>query len=458
VSRLHTRIYVHSLGVLLVVAVATSALFVLGARGAFQREIAERMVRHVAALAGERFDDADALARRVRQLHADLGVDVTVRDLGGRLVAVAGSPLPALAPADAERVRAGQVVTRAGPAWSAASLVRDPVSGAPIGTVEAAVPRRFGLGRLLGPAAAVLAVLLVVAVATRPLARRLSRPVEELTAAARRLGQGDLRARVPSRARRRGHGRGIDELEALTGAFNEMADRVERIVRGQRELLANVSHELRSPLARIRVALELVSRTGDDGTRLAAVERDLADLDRLIADVLATARLDETGLPSHLGVVDVRALLTDLAARARHDPVVGGREVLVEEGPALSIVADEALLRRALWNLVENAATHGAPPIALSAVGDGDVVRLGVTDQGPGIPAAERARVLEPFVRLDRARTPTTGMTAGTGLGLTLARRVAEVHGGSIAVGAASTAGGRERGCRITLAIPIHGA
>jgi signal transduction histidine kinase len=239
-----------------------------------------------------------------------------------------------------------------------------------------------------------------------------------------------------------------DEIAELTRAFNEMAERVERLVRGEKELLANVSHELRSPLTRLRLALALLPRDGATEARLAEAERDLAELERLIDDVLATARLDATGLPTRLAEVDVRALLAGLAARAQDDPVVAGRPVRVADGPPLVLVADETLLRRALWNLVENAAKYGAPPITLAAAREGDRVVLSVSDEGAGVPAEARARVLDPFQRLDAARTP--GGPGGVGLGLTFARRVAEVHGGTIAVGPAAG----ERGCRVTIALP----
>jgi signal transduction histidine kinase len=124
------------------------------------------------------------------------------------------------------------------------------------------------------------------------------------------------------------------------------------------------------------------------------------------------------------------------------------------------VMADETLLRRALWNLVENAAKYGAPPVTLAAARQGDQARLSVCDEGPGIASADRERVLAPFVRLDTARTPSASgeRSRGVGLGLTLARRVAEVHGGAIAIEAATILNGRERGCCVMITIPIGGA
>jgi signal transduction histidine kinase len=225
-----------------------------------------------------------------------------------------------------------------------------------------------------------------------------------------------------------------DELEQLTRAFNEMAERIETLVRGQKELLANVSHELRSPLARIRVALELLPRDAKNEARLRDVEADLIELDRLIEDVLTSARLEASGLPSHLGAVDVGELFAQLVARAEHDPITTGKTVRAIGGTGIVVTADGALLKRALWNLVENAAKYGAPPIELGATRDDKMIALSVKDAGAGIPPAERERIFEPFYRGDKARTPGTGF----GLGLTLARRVAEAHGGHITVDGAT--------------------
>src|SRR5262249_39112519 len=152
-------------------------------------------------------------------------------------------------------------------------------------------------------------LVLIAAVASGPLARRISLPIERLTDAVRRFGGGDLSARVgwhKLQARGSGdhrpprgfphhhhhHRRMPDEIEQLTPQFDEIAERLERLVRGQKELLPNVSHELRSPLARMRVALELLPRDPAAQARVRDIELDLEELDRLIEDVLTTSRLE----------------------------------------------------------------------------------------------------------------------------------------------------------------------
>jgi signal transduction histidine kinase len=413
VGRLYSRIYLHFLGVLLVVGLAASVVFAVGQRGAFQRQVVERLARHVGSLVAEHLGDGASLTRRLGQLHADLEVDVTVRDLEGGVVATVGSPLRELSEPEKAELRAGAVITRAGPAWFVAAAARDPGPGRSR-LLELSAPRRMGMPGVWRPGLGVALVLLIVALAAAPLARRISQPVERLTEAARRLGGGDLGYRVALDDRRGAGGgwrrytrrRRADELTDLARAFNDMAERVQRLVLSQQELLANVSHELRSPLARIRVALALLPRDGDNEARLRDVETDLGDLNRLIEDVLTTARLDATGLPPHPAPIDVAELLAELAEQAARDPLTTGKAVGVAPGPVPDLTADRALVKRALWNLVENAAKYGAPPITLAATRDGPDVRLAVTDQGEGIAPAERERVLAPFYRLDRARTP----------------------------------------------------
>jgi signal transduction histidine kinase len=447
--RLFARIYFHFLGVLLVVAVAASLVFAFTARSAFVQDSAWRTSRHAGRLVGEVFHNPSELARHVKQLHDELDMDLVVRDLDGRVLASAGAEPPDFTAEEVAQARTGRRIVHPSPAWSTVGPVREPGTGAVIGTITSAVQPRPRWAALARPALILSLVLTVIGIASALLARRISRPIERLTQAVRRLGAGDLAARVPV-----GERGGADELAELTRAFNDMAERIERLVAGQKELMANVSHELRSPLTRIRVALELLPHEGGTDARIKDVEADLDELERLIEDVLTATRLEATGIPPRLGRTDAREVIMEVAERAGGDPRLAAGGVLVAGGPAIELTADHALLRRALWNLVDNAAKYGAPPITLRAERRGDHVALSVTDQGDGIAPAERERVLTPFYRLDKARTPGEA-ASGFGLGLTLASRVAQVHHGAITIGPAETIGGTERGCRVTLTLPI---
>jgi signal transduction histidine kinase len=309
--------------------------------------------------------------------------------------------------------------------------------------VLTAAPRDGALAR---SAAVVVAVLLTLAVASFPLARSIASPLERLTESARRLGAGDLGARAGVRAR--------GEVGELAAAFDEMAGRLELLVRGERELLANVSHELRTPLARIRVALALAEEGDLPRARqaLGEISADLAELERLVEDVLAAARLDLGGggaVPARQAPVEVGALLEEAAARfrARHP----GRAITVEGVAAPEALhGDEALLRRLLANLLDNAAKYSeAPaPVILAARQEGGSVVLEVRDRGIGVEQADLPRLFTPFFRTDRSRARGTG---GVGLGLALVRRIAEAHGGTAE---AESAPGAGTAVRVRLPLP----
>jgi signal transduction histidine kinase len=244
----------------------------------------------------------------------------------------------------------------------------------------------------------------------------------------------------------------------LGRAFDDMATRLERLVQGERELLANVSHELRTPLARIRVALELAAEGDLERARryLGEIGQDLAELDGLVEEVLAAARLDArgaAGLRVDPVPVDLAALAADAAERFRaaHD----GRTLEVSVAERLPAVrADAALLRRLVLNLLDNAAKYSEPPapVRLAIRGEAGEAVVEVTDEGIGIAPEDLPRLFTPFFRTDRSRARGTG---GTGLGLALAKRIAEAHGGTIS---AASAPGKGTAFRVRLpAAPAEG-
>ncbi|HEY8945419.1 MAG TPA: HAMP domain-containing sensor histidine kinase, partial [Polyangiaceae bacterium] len=256
----------------------------------------------------------------------------------------------------------------------------------------------------------------------------------QLSSAARAFGGGALKARA-NLAR-------ADEIGDVAKAFDEMADRVAVLLRAEKELLANVSHELRTPLSRIRVALE-IAEEGDAKTACEAlvdITHDLGELERLIGDVLTAARLDLDPGPSGHGIPPLRRELVELAgvldsAASRFRAAHPERQLVVSLPPELpAILGDTVLLRRAFDNLLENAHKYSPRPeseVELRAQVSGEDVEVTIRDQGLGIAPEDLAHVFRPFFRADRSRTRATG---GLGLGLALARRVIEAHGGTIAI------------------------
>lgn len=276
-------------------------------------------------------------------------------------------------------------------------------------------------------------ILTFLALGSIPLARQITSPLEKLTRAVERFGEGDLSARA-------GIARG-DEVGDLARAFDAMAARLERLVRAEKEFLANVSHELRTPLARVRVALEIAAE-GDDAKARACLKEiaaDLNELERLVGDVLTAARLDlasgRAGSPTtplRRETIAVEDLIAEIGVR--FDTEHPGRRLDVRLGhglPALS--ADRSLLRRAVDNLLDNACKYADAehPIVLAARVAPDSVEIEVRDRGIGIEPADQARLFTPFFRADRSRARDTG---GVGLGLVLSRGIVEAHGGTMAV------------------------
>jgi len=279
-------------------------------------------------------------------------------------------------------------------------------------------------------------VLLVVGAATFWFSRRLVKPLDALASAARSFGGGDITARAKLHR--------DDELGDVGRAFDDMADRTSAMISAQRQLMADVSHELRTPLARIRVALELAAEDPVAATDvLADVGLDLDEIDQLIEDILTTARLDLEGRsesgPLQLGgshtvvkrePLSVGELADRAAARfsARHPNRVLEKTV---DDSERAIECDPVLLRRALDNLLDNAAKYSDAPVQLTVHPNGKQVEFAIVDRGVGMTPEELAQAGTPFWRADGSRARRTG---GVGLGLALARRIARAHGGDVSL------------------------
>ena len=285
------------------------------------------------------------------------------------------------------------------------------------------------------------------------IARRISRPIYQLTRAAQELGQGNFAARASL-----GHD-GIDEIGVLSSAFNDMAVRLERQLTEQRELLAAVSHELRTPLARIRLIVEiarqssgtLASGTLASGTlangasanvtpaTLDDIEREAIEIDTLVGELLASARLEfqsVTRKPLEAGEAARRAL-----ERAGED----AGKLALPVAP-LPFVADPTLIARALANLIDNARKHGGGLDRIAVRGGDGTVVFEVSDRGPGFAPGDETRAFERFYR----GNGDAGHHGSLGLGLALVRRIALAHGGR------ADAGNRpEGGARVALELPV---
>jgi signal transduction histidine kinase len=391
----------HKIYLTIVVCLVVVVLFA----GAFWRRTSETLpVRQAFEVAGE----LAAIALAPPEAPADVQRDA-LRELAGRLsldlslfssdrlpTAAAGRPLPA--PPEG-RDESGWMYGRGGPTWAIAL---------PDGRwLVARAPRRHHRHPAYGIVLSLGAIALIVALFAYPVVRGLTRRLERLQAGVEKLGQGDLAARVEVQGR--------DEVARLAQSFNAAAGRIEALVTAHKMLLANASHELRTPLSRIRLGLELIKQKPDPA-REVALERDIAELDALIEEVLLASRLDAVGELDVRDEVDLLAVAAEEAARYE-DHRVTGTPVLVR--------GDPRLLRRLVRNLLENAARHGAPPVEVEVAREAGRARLSVRDAGPGIAPAERERIFEPF-RRGRAKASA----GGSGLGLALVRQIARRHGG----------------------------
>jgi signal transduction histidine kinase len=291
------------------------------------------------------------------------------------------------------------------------------------------------------------ACMLATLVASVPLARSVVLPVESLARSVKLFGSGQLATRASLRR--------SDEIGELAAAFDEMASRIELLVRSEKQLIANISHELRTPLARIRVVLELASEGDASRTRsyLSEVAHDLAELETLVEDVFATARLEaasgrlgESNLPMRWTTADLAPVIDESRARFESRHPEGDLAVVVEDDvPKLR--CDPKLLRRVVDNLLDNAAKYAdGSAIELTVTADADTVSIAVADHGPGMSPEVAARAFEPFYRADESRDRRRG---GVGLGLSIVRSIVEAHGGTVELETAP-----ERGTRVTAHIP----
>jgi len=392
--RLYLQIYATILGVLLLLGVLLFVSWLVSPPG--DESSLEPLAAVALGLLPGPNADPEELEATLVPFHEQLGLSLAVRGQDGRLLAQAGEPLPAI-----ERDWSGsRFLPSRGGGVTLALHLQD-------GRWLVVRHRRQRHGAYV--LAFMLALALAVAAGAFPLVRRLTRRLERLQKRVDSLGAGDLSARVEVEGR--------DEIAELAGSFNRAAARIERLVEAQRMLLAGASHELRSPLARIRVALELLDENVRPDVR-ERVGRDIEELDEVIGELLLASRVEAAEALERSERVDLLLLAAEEAAR--YDVEVTGDPVLVE--------GDARLLRRLLRNLLDNGRRH-APGADLDVEVRADPeggARVRVSDRGPGLSELDRERVFEPFYRVQK------GPGQGSGLGLAIVRRIARLHGGDV--------------------------
>ncbi|WHZ12110.1 MAG: Adenylate cyclase [Burkholderiaceae bacterium] len=293
-----------------------------------------------------------------------------------------------------------------------------------------------------------LAALLALTVLAYAVVSRMLRPIHDIAAGARRFGVGQFDAPIPVR-----HRRHPDELNDLARTVNQMAANIRQMLDAKRALLLAISHELRSPLTRARLNAELLPEGGEAQDRRDALLRDLAQMRDLITDLLESERLAQPHTALQREPTDLAALALDVIAQmGRAQP--GAAHVVLHVDPALprGAVMDATRMRLLLRNLLDNALRHSpvdGPPPELSLRGEAADIVVEVRDHGPGVSPEQLPQLAQAFYRPDSARQRNTG---GVGLGLYLARLVAQAHGGEFAVRNA------EPGLAVTVRWPFHAA
>jgi signal transduction histidine kinase len=297
-----------------------------------------------------------------------------------------------------------------------------------------------------------LTAVIIGVTITQFLAHGMTSPLREMTAAARDMAHGDYTRRVRATSR--------DEVGELAVAFNQMAADLAAADRQRRELIANVSHELRTPITALQGLLENIVdgvAQAEPATMQAALTQT-ERLGRLVAELLDLSRLDAGVVPLNRAPINIAAFLDDVVREAMVNADGAGHAVRFEVSvPSIVVPGDRERLHQVFANLLDNAARHSPPggTVTVRAERLGTHVLLSVSDEGDGIPVADRERVFERFTRGERAAD------GGTGLGLAIARWVVQLHHGTIAVAdplvAAGSGPGRTGpGCHIHVTLPLH--
>lgn len=279
--------------------------------------------------------------------------------------------------------------------------------------------------------------MVLASIACFLLALYLSKPIYQLRLATQSLASGNLNARAGEKL-----GKRSDEIADLVRDFDSMADRIRDLLENQKRLLSDVSHELRSPLARLRVALALARRREDESQRPThdRIEIEIERLDEMIGRILTLSRLESGQLKLTTATVDLNELIEDVLADARFESGRTGHSIQFNADAHLQVEANDELLRSSVENVVRNALyyTSDSEPIQVHLSTENGNAVLKIRDHGPGVPPEALANLFNAFYRVDDSRVTATG---GTGLGLAIAKRAILAHEGTITAQNASPHG-----------------
>lgn len=443
------------------VAVALAVSLVYGSafeRGRQQRValVADSMLLRGAdaARALRRGDPASAEELLV-ELEQRVNVRVVIVDRGEIVASAPGAPagLRALAARAAE---ARELVRGSPPdgegTWIAAPVRSRWLDGVVIAGALIERPDRWGPIRIAPHTLQLLLLLLLSGLLSIVLARLLSGPIRTLRGATRRLAAGDVKVRVGPAIGRAAD----DEVTQLARDFDRMAARIEALLEARETLLRDVSHELRSPLARLSVALEIARREAGSSAQpaLDRIEREAERLDELVGLVLTMARLEHAGGIERAEDVHVDELVQQLASDAHFEAESAGRALVVRSSAPCVVRGGSEILRQAIENVMRNAVRFTAEgttvTVDLSVESEDGArwARLEVRDHGPGVPDDALEEIFRPFTRVESARERASG---GAGVGLAITERAVRLHGGEVR--ASNAEGG---GLVVTIRLPIR--
>lgn len=279
------------------------------------------------------------------------------------------------------------------------------------------------------------------------LAWSLLRPIRQLQLAANQMSQGDLTTRVGNVSRRH------DELGQLGKDFNRMSQQLELLVDSQKRLLADISHELRSPLARLQVAIGIAQQQDEQVLtqvtlkQLDRIEKEAAQIDQMISQLLKLSRLESASPIQEMQKLDLTQLLESVVNDADYEATNQSKHVTLTADQSVQLVAEPDLLTSAISNVVRNAVKYASQKVDVSLSVSEQEVKIEVCDDGSGIPEDELAQIFRPFYRLSASRNRDTG---GVGLGLAIAQRAIVSHQGQI-----KAENRTEGGLKVTINLPM---